>query len=288
MSCDRRARASWSATRPRRAGPSVVAIGRHGRGSGFVVGAGPGADQRPQPARRDDRGALRRRPGRAGAVVGSDVDGDLVVLDVDTGDVAAARPGPTTAVDAGRRRRRRDRRPPPPRADVGPGHGDRGAGSAGPRGRPIVGAIEHTAPCGAGLVGRAGARPRRAGRRRQHPPPRARLLPRPRRRRGAARRRRGDGRGPPLRAPARSAWRSPRPTSRPGCAARSGSTSATGCSSAASSRARRPRRPGSARATCSCGPATATSHAPTTCSPCSAASRRAASSASGSSAAPRS
>ena len=32
------------------AGPSVVSIGRHGRGSGFVVATGQRRHQRPQPA----------------------------------------------------------------------------------------------------------------------------------------------------------------------------------------------------------------------------------------------
>ena len=73
------------------------------------------------------------------------------MLDVDTGD-APRSPGPTTAstpgdvvvaVTAGRHRRR---------ATWGQVSATE-AGFRGPRGRPIVGAIEHTAPCGPGSSG---------------------------------------------------------------------------------------------------------------------------------------
>ena len=74
---------------------------------------GQGADQRPQPARRDDARS-RFADGRAvqGSIAGSDVDGDLVVLDVDTGRRRAAGVGRRRR-GAGRRRRHGDRRPPP-------------------------------------------------------------------------------------------------------------------------------------------------------------------------------
>ncbi|MDQ3469433.1 MAG: hypothetical protein M3487_06680, partial [Actinomycetota bacterium] len=68
---------------------SVVAIGRHGRGSGFVVA--PGRVVTNALNLRDETTEVRFHDGRAvqGRIVGSDVDGDLVVLDADTGDAAA-------------------------------------------------------------------------------------------------------------------------------------------------------------------------------------------------------
>lgn len=132
-------------------GPSVVSIGRHGRGTGFVIG----------PARvltnahnlRDRTTQVRFADGRAvqGSVVGSDVDGDLVVLDVDTGEAPAlawaedtVQVGDTVlAVSAGQQQ---------VRVTWGQVTGaDRGF--RGPRGRPIRGAIEHTAPAARGSSG---------------------------------------------------------------------------------------------------------------------------------------
>ena len=40
-------------------GRAVVAIGRHGRGTGFVIATEPRGHQRPQPARSHDGGPLR-------------------------------------------------------------------------------------------------------------------------------------------------------------------------------------------------------------------------------------
>ena len=167
--------------------PSVVSIGRHGRGTGFVVAT----DRVLTNAHnlRDRTTQVRFADGRTaqGSVIGSDVDGDLVVLDVDTGDapplgVVGARP-PTPATSWSRSRpaaTRRGRRWGQVTAVNRSFHG--------PRGRPIAGAVEHTAPVTVRLVRRAGARPRRPGARRQHPPARPRLLPRPLGRPGAARR----------------------------------------------------------------------------------------------------
>jgi S1-C subfamily serine protease len=133
------------------AAPSVVSIGRHGRGSGFVVA--PGRVLTNAHNLRDRTTSVRFADGRSaqGSVTGSDVDGDLVVLDVDTADAPAlewsdtsSEPGTVVvAVTAGRHQ---------PRAAWGQvTAADRGF--RGPRGRPIAGAIEHTAPSAAGSSG---------------------------------------------------------------------------------------------------------------------------------------
>jgi serine protease Do len=133
------------------AGPSVVSIGRHGRGSGFVVA--PGKVLTCAHNLRDRTTAVRFVDGRRaqGTVDGTDVDGDLVVLDVDTGESpalhwAAAPPqlgDAVVSVAAGGHH---------PRATWGHVTGvDRGF--RGPRGRPIAGAVEHTAPSAAGSSG---------------------------------------------------------------------------------------------------------------------------------------
>ena len=131
--------------------PSVVGIGRHGRGSGFVIAAGRVLTNAHN--LRDDTTEVRFADDRVvqGAVVGSDVDGDLVVLDVDTGDAPALAWSDegvddgdvVVAVTAGRHRRR---------ATWGQVTATE-AGFRGPRGRPIAGAIEHTSPCAAGSSG---------------------------------------------------------------------------------------------------------------------------------------
>jgi len=70
-------------TARRDAAPSVVAIGRHGRGSGFVVA--PGRVVTNAHNLRDETTEVRFLDGRAvqGRVAGSDVDGDLVVAELD-------------------------------------------------------------------------------------------------------------------------------------------------------------------------------------------------------------
>jgi serine protease Do len=132
-------------------GPSVVSIGRHGRGSGFVVA--PGRVVTNAHNLRDRTTSVRFADGRTaqGTVTGSDIDGDLVVLEVDTGAAAPlawsehppAEGDIVVTVTAGRQR---------PRSTwgqvTGADHGFRG-----PRGRRIVGAIEHTAPSAAGSSG---------------------------------------------------------------------------------------------------------------------------------------
>src|SRR5262245_65964456 len=68
-------------------GPSVVSIGRDGRGSGFVVA--PGRVVTNAHNLRDQTTEVQFADGRTaqGTVQGSDLDGDLVVLEVDTADV---------------------------------------------------------------------------------------------------------------------------------------------------------------------------------------------------------
>ncbi len=122
-----------------------------GRGSGFVVA--PGRVVTNAHNLRDRTTSVRFTDGRTaqGTVTGSDVDGDLVVLDVDTGDAPVLEWSDGTvgegdivvAVTAGRQRLR---------ATWGQVTGaDRGF--RGPRGRQIAGAIEHTAPAPSGSSG---------------------------------------------------------------------------------------------------------------------------------------
>ena len=134
-----------------RSSAAVVGIGRHGRGTGFVVAANRVLTNAHN--LRDRTTEVRFADGRSaqGEVTGSDVDGDLVVLDVDTADVAplewsddpATAGDVVVAVTAGRGQRR-----------VTWGQVTRSdAGFRGPRGRRIAGAVEHTAPCAAGSSG---------------------------------------------------------------------------------------------------------------------------------------
>ncbi|HEX5336050.1 MAG TPA: S1C family serine protease [Propionicimonas sp.] len=133
------------------ASAAVVTIGSRGRGSGFVVA--PGKVLTNAHNLRDRTTQVRFADGRAvqATVTGSDLDGDLVVLDVDTADIAPltwAAEAPTTGdvvvtVTAGRHRRR---------VTWGQVTATE-AGFEGPRGRPITGALEHTAPCAPGSSG---------------------------------------------------------------------------------------------------------------------------------------
>ena len=95
-------------------GGAVVAIGRHGRGTGFVIATNRVVTNAHN--LRDRTTEVRFDDGRTvqGTVVGSDVDGDLVVLEVDTGEVAPLEWGENgvatgdvvVAVTAGRQQRR--------------------------------------------------------------------------------------------------------------------------------------------------------------------------------------
>ncbi len=133
------------------AGPAVVSIGRKGRGSGFVVA--PGKVVTNAHNLRDRTTQVTFADGRTaqGSVTGSDVDGDIVVIDVDTGDAEPlawadqqVAPGDViVAVSAGRLQQR---------ATWGQvSAADRGF--RGPRGRRIAGAMEHTAPAAPGSSG---------------------------------------------------------------------------------------------------------------------------------------
>ena len=133
------------------AGPSVVSVGRNGRGSGFVVA--PSRVLTSAHNLRDQTVAVTFADGRSeqGAVHGVDADGDLVVLDVPTGDVAPLSfasdlPNLGTAVVAVGRGGHRSRT-------------TLGFVSAvdqafhGPRGRVVRGSLEHTAALARGSSG---------------------------------------------------------------------------------------------------------------------------------------
>jgi len=132
-------------------GDAVVTIGTDGRGTGVVIAAGKVLTNAHN--LRDRTTLVTFADGRAeqGSVVGSDDDGDLVVLDVDTGSTAAAAwaeqvPAEGDVVFAVSRG----------------GHRTRvtfGMVSAvdlafdGPRGRQVHGVVEHTAPLVRGSSG---------------------------------------------------------------------------------------------------------------------------------------
>ena len=87
------------------ASSAVVAIGRRGRGTGFVVAAGKVLTNAHN--LRDETTEVTFADGRSAqaSITGGDVDGDLVVLDVDTGEVTplewssdAVAPGGVAAV----------------------------------------------------------------------------------------------------------------------------------------------------------------------------------------------
>lgn len=133
------------------AGASVVSIGRNGRGTGFVVA--PGRVLTNAHNLRDQTTQVRFADGHTaqGGVTGSDIDGDLVVLDVDTGDAPALGWADTSpavgdvvvSLSAGGNQQR---------ATWGQvTAADRGF--RGPRGRKIAGAIEHTSPSPSGSSG---------------------------------------------------------------------------------------------------------------------------------------
>jgi S1-C subfamily serine protease len=107
---------------------------------------GPGADQRAQRARRSGDGHVRRRAHRRGDVAGRDIDGDLAVISVDTGETPALPWASSASAEIGK----------PVFALANPG--GRGLrvtfgfvsgverSFRGPRGRRITGSLEHTAP----------------------------------------------------------------------------------------------------------------------------------------------
>lgn len=134
-------------------GPSIVTIGRDGRGTGVVVAAGSVVTNAHN--LRDRTTQVTFGDGRAAqaSAAGVDVDGDLAVLEVDTGDIAPVEWAPDAQV-----------RPGTPVF----GLARRGAAGLrttfgtvsatdqtfrGPRGRRVAGAFEHTAPLGRGSSG---------------------------------------------------------------------------------------------------------------------------------------
>lgn len=135
-----------------RVGPSVVRVGRHGgRGGGIVIE--PGAIVTNAHNLRGPEITVRFADGRqeTGTVAGHDIDGDLAVVRVDTGDAPVVEWG--GSADLGEAVYTVSR--------LGDG-GVRvttGAVSAtdrtfrGPRGRRISGSLEHTAPLGRGSSG---------------------------------------------------------------------------------------------------------------------------------------
>jgi serine protease Do len=146
--------AQASDTVTERAGRSVVSIGRNRRGAGVVIAAGRVLTNSHN--LRDRTTTVTFVDGRTAdaSVLGVDVDGDLAVLEVDTGDATPIE-WPDEAAEA--------RTGTPVFALANPGgRGLRatfGTVSAvgqtfrGPRGRRIAGAIEHTAPLGRGSSG---------------------------------------------------------------------------------------------------------------------------------------
>jgi serine protease Do len=132
-------------------GDTIVSIGQDGRGSGLVIAAGKVLTNAHN--LRDQTTLVTFADGRAeqGSVTGADADGDLVVLEVDTGSVT-----PATWADQ-----------LPEAGDVvfalsRGGHRARisfGMVSSvdvafqGPRGRQVYGGVEHTAPLVRGASG---------------------------------------------------------------------------------------------------------------------------------------
>jgi S1-C subfamily serine protease len=135
-----------------RVGPATVAIGRDHRGAGVVLASGQVLTSAHN--LRDRTTSVTFADGRTeqGTVRGIDADGDLVVLDVDTGDVPAVgwAPAPPALGQAVFAVARRDGL----RVTFGLVSGtDRTF--RGPQGRRIAGSIEHTAALARGSTGGA-------------------------------------------------------------------------------------------------------------------------------------
>ena len=138
-----------------RVGPSIVGIGRGTRGSGVVLAAGKVLTNAHN--LRGDQVTVTFADGRRiiGSVAGFDGDGDLAVIDVDTGDAAALDSGDGDALAVGS-------------AVFGAGASHGGGARVtfglvsavarefrGPGGRRIDGSVEHTAPLASGSSGGA-------------------------------------------------------------------------------------------------------------------------------------
>src|SRR5919202_1892260 len=137
-----------------RVGPAVVGLGRGwGRGSGVVMA--PGTVLTNAHNLRGDEVTATFADGRVetGTVAGVDVDGDLAVIAVDTGDAEPVEPGDPGALAIGA----------PVFALANPGGrglratfglvSSTGRSFRGPRGRRVRGSIEHTAPLPRGSSG---------------------------------------------------------------------------------------------------------------------------------------
>jgi len=136
-------------------GPAVVGIGRGwGVGSGVVIA--PGRVLTNAHNLRHDEVAVTFGDGRRedGRVAASDADLDLAVIDVDTGDLEPVQWGPDGADVPVGRAVLALANPGGRGLRVTPGFVSSAARSfRGPRGRRIVGAIEHTAPLPRGSSG---------------------------------------------------------------------------------------------------------------------------------------
>ncbi|HYI63128.1 MAG TPA: S1C family serine protease [Acidimicrobiales bacterium] len=133
------------------AAPATVAIGRHPRGVGVVVAPDRVLTSAHNLRDRTTQVTLADGSQVQGALVGSDPDHDIVVLDVPTGDVAplAWAEVPLAvgdAVVAVARHRGGDRATTGFVSAVG-------LAFRGPRGRRVAGAVEHTAPLARGSSG---------------------------------------------------------------------------------------------------------------------------------------
>lgn len=139
---------------------ATVSIGRDGRGCGVVVAEGRVLTNAHNLRDRTTQVTFEGDRSVQGTVAGMDLDGDLVVLEVDTGEVdplpwAEDQPGVGAVVLAAGRGRLGSR------ISLGTVTGT-GRRFRGPRGRVIPGSVEHTAPMARGssggpLVDRTGA-----------------------------------------------------------------------------------------------------------------------------------
>jgi serine protease Do len=135
-----------------RVGPAVVGIGRDARGSGVVLA--PGRVLTNAHNLRDRTTSVTFADGRSvqGSVAGVDSDGDLAVIEVDTGDAAPVPWAPPEAVSSGSLVYAAARAHAGLRVTFGLVTGTEQS-FRGPRGRRIRGSIEHTAPLARGSSG---------------------------------------------------------------------------------------------------------------------------------------
>lgn len=135
------------------AGPSIVVIGRQGRGTGIVVAAGRVVTNAHNLRDRSTQVTFADGSTAQASLAGADVDGDLAVLDVDTGDVAPMTWGsespPSTGHPVFALSRSLDGSL---RATFGTVSSTQRT-FRGPRGRRVSDAFEHTAPLARGSSG---------------------------------------------------------------------------------------------------------------------------------------